>query len=29
VDFGATDAPMTDAELAKAKGGAVLHITRS
>ena len=25
VDFGATDAPMTDAELAKAKGGAVLH----
>ena len=26
VDFGATDAPMTDAELAKAKGGSVLHI---
>jgi len=26
VDFGATDAPMSDAELAKAKGGAVLHI---
>jgi len=26
VDFGATDAPMTDAELAKAKGGPVLHI---
>ena len=26
VDFGGTDAPMTDAELAKAKGGAVLHI---
>jgi phosphate transport system substrate-binding protein len=25
VDFGATDAPMSDAELAKAKGGAVLH----
>ena len=25
VDFGATDAPMTDAELAKAKGGAILH----
>ncbi len=26
VDFGATDAPMTDAELGKAKGGPVLHI---
>ena len=26
VDFGATDAPMSDAELAKAKGGAVMHI---
>ena len=26
VDFGASDAPMTDAELAKAKGGAVLHV---
>lgn len=26
VDFGATDAPMTDAELAKAKGGPVLHV---
>ena len=26
VDFGATDAPMSDAELAKAKGGAILHI---
>jgi phosphate transport system substrate-binding protein len=26
VDFGATDAPMSDAELARAKGGAVLHI---
>ena len=26
VDFGASDAPMTDAELAKAKGGPVLHI---
>ena len=26
VDFGATDAPMSDADLAKAKGGAVLHI---
>ncbi len=26
VDFGATDAPMSDAELAKAKGGGVLHI---
>ncbi len=26
VDFGATDAPMSDEELAKAKGGAVLHI---
>ena len=25
VDFGATDAPMSDAELGKAKGGAVLH----
>lgn len=25
VDFGGTDAPMTDAELAKARGGAVLH----
>jgi phosphate transport system substrate-binding protein len=26
VDFGATDAPMSDTELASAKGGAVLHI---
>src|SRR3982750_1832590 len=26
VDFGATDAPMSDAELAKAKGGPVLHL---
>jgi phosphate transport system substrate-binding protein len=26
VDFGASDAPMSDAELAKAKGGAVLHV---
>lgn len=26
VDFGATDAPMSDAELAKAKGGSILHI---
>jgi phosphate transport system substrate-binding protein len=26
VDFGASDAPMSDAELAKAKGGRVLHI---
>jgi len=26
VDFGATDAPMSDAELAKAKGGEILHI---
>jgi phosphate transport system substrate-binding protein len=26
VDFGATDAPMTDEELAKAKGGPVMHI---
>jgi phosphate transport system substrate-binding protein len=26
VDFGATDAPMSDAELAKAKGGPVVHI---
>jgi len=25
VDFGASDSPMTDAELASAKGGAVLH----
>jgi phosphate transport system substrate-binding protein len=25
VDFGATDAPMTNEEMAKAKGGAVLH----
>jgi phosphate transport system substrate-binding protein len=25
VDFGASDAPMTDAELAKAKGGEILH----
>ena len=25
VDFGATDGPMTDAELAAAKGGAILH----
>ena len=26
VDFGATDGPMSDEELAKAKGGAILHI---
>ena len=26
VDFGATDSPMTDEELAKAKGGPVLHL---
>ena len=26
VDFGASDAPMSDAELAKAKGGKVLHV---
>lgn len=26
VDFGATDGPMTDAELAGARGGAVLHV---
>ena len=26
VDFGATDAPMSDVELAKAKGGPILHI---
>lgn len=26
VDFGATDAPMTDAELAKAKGGPIMHV---
>jgi len=26
VDFGATDGPMTDDELSKAKGGALLHI---
>ena len=26
VDFGASDAPMSDAELAKAKGGAIMHI---
>ena len=26
VDFGATDAPMSDAELVKAKGGPILHI---
>jgi phosphate transport system substrate-binding protein len=26
VDFGASDAPMSDAELSKAKGGPVLHI---
>jgi phosphate transport system substrate-binding protein len=26
VDFGATDAPMSDAEIAKAKGGTILHI---
>ena len=25
VDFGGTDAPMSDAELAKAKGGAIMH----
>ena len=26
VDFGATDAPMTDEELAKAKGGPIMHL---
>lgn len=26
VDFGGTDGPMTDEEIAKAKGGAVLHV---
>ena len=26
VDFGASDAPMTDAQLKDAKGGALLHI---
>ena len=26
VDFGASDAPMSDAEMAKAKGGAIVHI---
>src|SRR5438105_14249441 len=26
VDFGASDAPMSDAEMASAKGGSVLHI---
>ncbi len=26
VDFGASDGPMTDEEMAKAKGGAILHI---
>jgi phosphate transport system substrate-binding protein len=26
VDFGATDSPMTDAEMANAKGGPILHI---
>lgn len=26
VDFGASDAPMSDADIAKAKGGAILHI---
>ena len=26
VDFGATDGPMTDEELAKAKGGALMHV---
>jgi phosphate transport system substrate-binding protein len=26
VDFGATDAPMSDAELGKAKGGPIMHI---
>ena len=26
VDFGATDAPMSDAELAKAKGGPIMHV---
>jgi phosphate transport system substrate-binding protein len=26
VDFGATDAPMSDAELGRAKGGSILHI---
>ena len=26
VDFGASDAPMSDAEMSKAKGGAIIHI---
>ena len=26
IDFGATDAPMTEAEMAKAKGGQILHV---
>jgi phosphate transport system substrate-binding protein len=26
VDFGASDAPMTDAEMAKAKGGPIVHV---
>jgi phosphate transport system substrate-binding protein len=26
VDFGATDGPMTDDEMAKAKGGRILHV---
>jgi phosphate transport system substrate-binding protein len=26
VDFGATDSPMTDAEMAKAKGGPIVHV---
>jgi phosphate transport system substrate-binding protein len=26
VDFGASDSPMTDAELAKAKGGPIMHV---
>ena len=26
VDFGGTDAPMTDEEMSKAKGGAILHV---
>jgi phosphate transport system substrate-binding protein len=26
VDFGASDAPMTDAEMANAKGGAIVHV---
>jgi phosphate transport system substrate-binding protein len=26
IDFGASDSPMTDAELAKAKGGPILHV---